>query len=994
MTRSFLVLVLGLGLGLGLTACNVNPYNLGGSGDGGGTGDGGGGGDGGGDGDGGIDAPTDAPTDAGCLPSPEVCNNLDDDCDTVVDDGFNLTADPNNCGSCGMRCQYPNAFGVCANSSCSPGGCQPGWNDTVPGTPGCEYFCIPTGGGIEVCDNRDNDCDTRMDEGFNTTTDVNNCGSCGNVCNLLHASEQCVASMCEVLACDAGFVDVNPLVPGCEYQCTPTGGGVETCDGVDNDCDGAVDDGNPGGGTACGTNTGECTAGTFQCSNGVLFCVGAIGGTPETCDNQDDDCDNVIDDGFDKLNDPQYCGGCSPCNLPFAIEGCALGMCTVASCDFGHYNLNGLPADGCEYQCIPTGAETCDLSDNNCNGQIDEGINTTTDPNNCGGCGLTCSFANATALCAGTCQLGPCNPNFYNINGLPGDGCEYGCLLSNGGVEACDAFDNDCDGIVNDGNPGAGVTCGTNTGECSTGTTTCVGGAIDCPNDVGPVAESCNNLDDDCVGGIDNGFNKLTDVRYCNNCAGCSLAHAIAGCSGGACTVAACLAGWVNLNGLPGDGCEYSCTASGTEVCDGSDNDCDGLVDAADPSILVPGNFCDPQGECAGTTPTCAGMSGWDCVYTDPDVELQGNGDPVLEETRCDGKDNDCDGGQDEVFTLKGTACAEDGTFATTRKLGICRGTGLLVCNGAQTGLACNVTTAGAAAISETCNNRDDDCDGHLDEPYDNTVLVTTYNGVRDTTVGPLTINGSSVVMYRYEATRPDATAATAGFVESRACSTVTPTPRLPWAGGDLNEVRTACQRAGMRLCRVTRNVSGQVTFDEWGRFCESSGNLTYPYGNPYSLTNCNGSDYDPVAGGVNEDVAIATGSLATCQSVDLSRDQSGNLKEWVEDPRTVSGQTVHTLRGGSYDNHSAGLTCDFDLSVVPTNYTFANTGFRCCGLSCTAGQSECSGACVDWATSNTNCGGCGQVCGGGTACSNGYCCPTGTRACGDVCIANASPCP
>jgi Notch-like protein len=975
-------------------ACNVNPYNLAGNdGDGGRDGGGSGGDGGGGDDGGGIDAPTDAPVDASCVPTPEVCDTVDNDCDTMADEGFNTQADPNNCGQCGMRCQYPNAFGVCTNGGCSEGACQPGWNDTMPGTPGCDYFCIRTNNGVEVCDNRDNDCDTEMDEDFNLATDVNNCGSCGNVCNLLHASEACVNSMCEVVTCDAGFYDIDPGVAGCEYQCTLTNGGVESCDGRDNDCDGMVDDGNPGGGASCGTDEGVCTAGTTQCSNGVLFCVGQTTGGPEICDNEDDDCNGVIDDGFDKMNDPQHCGGCTACNLPFSIEGCSMGVCTVATCDFGHYDEDGNPANGCEYQCIPTGVESCDSADNDCDGNIDEGINTTTDPNNCGMCGRVCSFANAGATCSNsTCAIGTCNPNFYDLDSNPANGCEYGCILSNGGVEACDSLDNDCDGTVNDGNPGGGVSCGVNTGECSTGTTVCTGGQIQCPDDIEPVAETCNNLDDDCNNVIDNGFNKLTDVRYCNNCAGCNLDHAVAGCSGGMCTVAGCLAGWVDLDGMPGNGCEYNCTASGLEVCDGRDNVCDGLVDQADPSILVPGNFCDPQGECAGTTPTCAGMAGWDCVYTDPDVELQANGDPVAEETRCDGKDNDCDGGADEVYPLKNTACAEDGTFSTTRKLGICRGTGSLICNAAQNGLRCNVTTAGLAAANETCNNRDDDCDGKLDEPYDNPANVPNngLTGVRDTLIGPVTINAIPTMMYQYESSRPDATASNAGFVETRACSTTT---KMPWAGSDYNEARNACLAAGMRLCRVTRS-GGVVTSDEWGRFCEGASNRTFPYGNTFVANNCNGSEYDPVAGGVNEDQAVATGALATCVSQDSSRDQSGNLKEWVDDPRVVSGQTVHTLRGGSFDNFEHGMTCDFDLTVVPQTYTFANTGFRCCSRQCTAGQTDCNGSCVNLASSATNCGACGVTCGGGTTCSNGYCCPTGTRACGDVCVATATACP
>ena len=107
-----------------------------------------------------------------------------------------------------------------------------------------------------------------------------------------------------------------------------------------------------------------------------------------------------------------------------------------------------------------------------------------------------------------------------------------------------------------------------------------------------------------------------------------------------------------------------------------------------------------------------------------------------------------------------------------------------------------------------------------------------------------------------------------------------------------------------------------------------------------------------------------------------------------------VAGQNVYTLRGGSYDNHAGGLTCDFDLTVVDAAYTFANAGFRCCSLACAAGQIECGGGCVDAATNNNHCGGCGRVCGGGQACSNGYCCPNGSRACGDVCVPNAMACP
>lgn len=979
--------VLALVAMLTAAGCRLNPYDLGSERDDAGKGSGADdantmGGDG-------NPLPIDAaPADAACLPQPERCNSADDDCDGMIDDGFNLQADPNNCGQCGTRCTYTNAVGTCTAGSCGRGACLPGYYDNDGNAADCEYFCIATNAGVERCDDRDNNCDGTADEGFNKQTDVNNCGRCGNVCSLLHASAACTAGACVVAQCDAGFVDVDPGVPGCEYQCTPSNGGVEACDGVDNDCDGAVDDGNPGGGASCGTDTGVCTAGTTTCSFGVLFCVGQQQGGQEVCDNLDNNCDGAVDDGFNKLTDPQHCGSCSPCNVANAVAGCAAGTCNVASCRFGFFDVNGQATDGCEYACINTGAERCDDTDNNCNGVIDEGINKLTDPNNCGSCGNACAFPNAGALCAaGNCQRGTCNTNFFDLNGDPLDGCEYGCVKTNGGVERCDGLDNDCNGTPDDGNPGGGLSCGTNTGECSAGTAVCTAGAIACTGSTGPGSETCDDLDNDCNGVIDNGFNKLTDPQHCGSCAPCNLPNAIPGCTAGGCTIVACLTGYVNANGNAADGCELFCTPSGQEVCDGNDNDCDGLIDAADPSLVRPANFCRSAGECAGTTPSCTGSTGWDCIYTDPDVELDGNGDLALEETRCDGKDNDCDGGGDEVYPLKGTACAEDGTFGTGRKLGVCRGTGALVCNAMGSGLACNVTTAGAAPAAETCDNRDNDCDGHLDEPYD----ANGFNGVRDAVVGPLTINGSSVVMYKYEASRPDALTNSAGFVKTRACSTAS---KLPWASGNLAEVQAACSAAGMRLCGVTRNAAGQVTSDEWGRFCEGASNRSYPYGNTFSGNTCNGSDYDPVTGGINEDFAVSTGSLAACVSQDLAFDMSGNLKEWVNDPRVVGGQTVYTLRGGSFDNHQDGMTCDFDLSVVSSNYTFDNLGFRCCALSCPAGQVECGGTCINLATSATNCGACGTSCGGGSACSNGYCCPTGTRACGDQCVANATACP
>src|SRR5262249_17873919 len=72
----------------------------------------------------------------------------------------------------------------------------------------------------------------------------------------------------------------------------------EVCDGIDNDCNGAVDDGVMNVGTPCGTNVGECKQGVLQCNAGMLTCVGGVFPTMEVCDGKDNDCDGTIDNGI------------------------------------------------------------------------------------------------------------------------------------------------------------------------------------------------------------------------------------------------------------------------------------------------------------------------------------------------------------------------------------------------------------------------------------------------------------------------------------------------------------------------------------------------------------------------------------------------------------------------------------------------------------------------------------------------------------------------
>jgi hypothetical protein len=444
------------------------------------------------------DAVGDAPDDVldDCVPTgEEVCDGLDNDCNGVIDDGFDIDSDVENCGVCDYVCEVPNGTPACVAGECVVDTCLEGFHDLNGGAgDGCEYECTATtesesdddgtcsdemdndcDGRVDVddsdcadcypefCDTLDNDCDDLVDEDFNLTNDIYNCGSCGTACPpRMHASPACVHGECTIV-CDPGWVneDLDDL-NGCEGVCVPDVPDETLCNGTDADCDGLVDEDYVP--YPCGE--GACEAESV-CWRGVEDCTPylPLSDVDTTCDDVDDDCDGEMDedftptdlctglcrdeatcvDGVETCADPRHSTDIDCDGIDEDCDGTVDEEYVPYTCGSGGCIRTSTCIGGVE-DCIEGGPvpEVCNGSDDNCSGDIDDGdiLDMCPDPSSTPHLHIAsyeCPLCDAVppgTPCA-MCLIDVCTPGFYDVNGVIGDGCECQPDSTEDGITTC-----------------------------------------------------------------------------------------------------------------------------------------------------------------------------------------------------------------------------------------------------------------------------------------------------------------------------------------------------------------------------------------------------------------------------------------------------------------------------------------------------------------------------------------------------------------------------
>jgi len=480
----------------------------------------------------------------------------------------------------------------------------------------------------EVCDGIDQDCDGLPDDGLPTTDYYIDEDGDGYGDVELGFSAHCGdpdPTLNEVIRggdCNDTNNDISPAAE-------------EVCNGVDDNCDGVVDEGLTDAyyfdGDQDGFGDGDAVE---ACSQPDLF-VSIDGDCDDTnadvnpngaeiCDGIDNNCSGVADEGLTVetwFADADEDG--------FGDSSLSLDACAQPE----GYTLDDTDCDDSRSSTYPSAPELCDGLDNNCDGTADEGLPIVTYYRDADG-DLYGTEESTTQSCA--------LPDGYAA--LSGDCDDTDASINPEAQEVCDGIDNNCDGQIDEGfvlttyfpdqdGDGFGLESGaSDLCQISDGLVEVAGDCDDNNPEIYPGAPSvCNGLDNDCDGNLDgfqdfyqdldgDGYGTENDVVT-----GCSPPTGYAGILGDC------------------DDDNSGIYPGADEVCDGLDNDCDGAVDEdlILSTVYLDGDT-DGYGDSSTITEDCGLPDGYaaqgeDCNDADPDVY------PGADEV-CDGTDRNCDG--------------------------------------------------------------------------------------------------------------------------------------------------------------------------------------------------------------------------------------------------------------------------------------------------------------------------------------------------------------
>lgn len=302
----------------------------------------------------------------------EVCDGIDNDCNDIADDNLGTL-------------WYEDAdFDGYGNVDVVVSGCQPGVGYTDNALDCDDTMPNINPGAPELCDEVDNNCDGSIDEGVTTTyyedTDGDGFG---------HPTQSI-----EACGFPSGYTLDNTDCDDDQSSVRPNG--VETCDELDNDCDGDIDE-------------------------DVLLSF-------------------YPDADFDGYGDPTQ-----------EVLACTAPLSHVS---------DNTDCDDSSSSISPDGVEVCNVVDDNCDGSVDEDFTTAgvyDQIDNCGACGVDCQaqgYLNASAMCdasgsAPVCDF-MCDSGFFDANQDASDGCE--CVFVSSDDVPFDGLDADCDGGDGDHN--------------------------------------------------------------------------------------------------------------------------------------------------------------------------------------------------------------------------------------------------------------------------------------------------------------------------------------------------------------------------------------------------------------------------------------------------------------------------------------------------------------------------------------------------------------